>query len=72
MKTKACGCVCKLCIAGGLVLAGLIVLGFSWSVSLIGAIPAGLASHSLLVAGITSLTITCVMAALISLRIAYR
>jgi hypothetical protein len=72
VKTKACGCVCKLCIAGGLVFLGLLVLGFSWSVSLIGAILAGLATHSSLVMGITSLAITFVLAVLIFLRIGYR
>jgi hypothetical protein len=72
VKTKACGCFCKLCIAGGLVFLGLLVLGFSWTVSLIGAILAGLATHSSLVMGITSLTITVVLAVLIFLRMGYR
>lgn len=72
MKTKACGCVCKLCVAAGLVFLGLLVLAFSWSVSLIGAVLAALATHSSLVMGITSLTITVVLAVLILLRIAYR
>jgi hypothetical protein len=72
MKTKVCGCVCKLCIAAGLVFAGLLVLGFSFSVSLIGAILAGLATHSSLVMGITSLAITLLLSVLIVLRIGYR
>jgi len=72
VKTRACGCLCKLCIAGGLVFFGLLVLGFSFGVSLIGAVLAGLATHSSLVMGITSLAITFVLVVLISLRIAYR
>lgn len=72
MKTKACGCVCKLCIAAGLLFLGVLVLGFSFGVSLIGAVLAGLATHSSLVMGITSLTITFVLAVLILLRIGYR
>jgi hypothetical protein len=72
VKTKVCGTVCKLCIAAGLMLLGVLILGFSWSVSLVGAILASLATHSFLVAGITSLIITLVLAVLISLRIAHR
>ncbi len=72
MKTKACDLVCKLCIAGGLVFLGILVLCFSWGVSLIGAVLAGLATHSSLVMAVTSLTITFVLSVLISLRIAYR
>lgn len=72
MKTRACGWACRLCIAAGLLFFGLMVLGISFSVSLVGAILAGLATHSFLVMGITSATITVVMILLISLRMAYR
>jgi len=72
MKHKACGWVCKLLIAGGLVIVGVLVLYFSWSVSLIGVLLAGLATQSSTVMGITSLVITCVLAAAIFLRLAHR
>ena len=72
MKTRACGFLCKLAIAAGLVFLGLLIFGFSWIMSLIGAVLAVLATHSYLVAGITSLIITCVLAVLIILQIAHR
>jgi len=72
MKTRACGCVCKLTIAAGLVFLGLLVLSFSFSMSLIGALLAGLATHSFLVMSITSLTLTFILTVLISMRIAHR
>lgn len=69
---RTCGWLCKLGIAAGLVFLGLLIVGFSWSVSAVGAVLAALATHSSLVAGITSLIITCVLTALIVLRITYR
>jgi len=59
-------------IAGGLVIVGVLVLYFSWSVSLIGVVLAGLATQSPLVMGITSASITCVLAVAIFLRLAHR